>query len=63
MTSKVGKRFSLAWGVVLTGGALLYPEGKTPVVVVALSMPRSRTAGCSGGSSSEYYSGAPISGT
>ena len=26
------------WGVVLTGGALLYPESRTPVVVVALSI-------------------------
>jgi SSS family solute:Na+ symporter len=37
-TFKMGRFFALAWGVVLTGGALLFPEGKTPVVVVALSI-------------------------
>ena len=38
-TLKVGKIFALLWGIVLTGGALLFPEDtKTPVVVIALSI-------------------------
>jgi solute:Na+ symporter, SSS family len=38
-TLRVGKLFALAWGVVLTGGALLFPQNQqTPVVVVALSI-------------------------
>jgi SSS family solute:Na+ symporter len=38
-TLKVGKRFALIWGVVLTGGALLFPDNQqTPVVVIALSI-------------------------
>ena len=37
-TFRAGRLFSIAWGVVLTGGALLFPEGKTPVVVIALSI-------------------------
>ncbi len=37
-TFRAGRFFALIWGVVLTGGALLYPEGKVPVVVVALSI-------------------------
>jgi Na+/proline symporter len=37
-TYRAGKLFALMWGVVLTGGALLYPESQTPVVVVALSI-------------------------
>ncbi len=37
-TYRAGRLFALVWGVVLTGGALLYPETKTPVVVVALSI-------------------------
>ena len=38
-TLKVGKLFALLWGVVLTGGALLFPQdNKTPVVQVALSI-------------------------
>ncbi len=38
-TLRVGKRFALAWGIVLTGGALLFPENtQTPVVVAALSI-------------------------
>lgn len=37
-TLKAGKRFALAWGVALTFGALLFPEGRTPVVVIALSI-------------------------
>jgi SSS family solute:Na+ symporter len=37
-TYRAGRLFALIWGVVLTGGALLYPESRTPVVVVALSI-------------------------
>ncbi len=37
-TLRFGKLAALAWGVVLTGGALLYREQGTPVVVVALSI-------------------------
>jgi SSS family solute:Na+ symporter len=38
-TLKVGKMFALIWGVVLTGGALLFPDNpQTPVVVIALSI-------------------------
>jgi len=37
-TYRAGRLFALMWGVVLTGGALLYPESQTPVVVVALSI-------------------------
>jgi SSS family solute:Na+ symporter len=37
-TLKMGKLFALTWGVVLTFGALLFPEGRTPVVVIALSI-------------------------
>jgi len=37
-TFRAGRRFALAWGVVLTLGAMLFPEGRTPVVVIALSI-------------------------
>jgi solute:Na+ symporter, SSS family len=38
-TLRVGKLFALLWGVVLTLGALLFPENQqTPVVVIALSI-------------------------
>jgi SSS family transporter len=38
-TLRIGKLFALLWGVVLTGGALLFPENaQTPVVVIALSI-------------------------
>jgi SSS family transporter len=37
-TFRAGRRFALLWGVVLTFGALLFPEGRTPVVVIALSI-------------------------
>jgi SSS family solute:Na+ symporter len=31
--------FALVWGIILTGGALLFPENqKTPVVVISLSI-------------------------
>jgi solute:Na+ symporter, SSS family len=49
-TLRVGKLFALAWGVVLTGGALLFPENpKTPVVVVALSIASFTQGGLLGG--------------
>jgi SSS family transporter len=37
-TLRAGKLFALGWGVILTFGALLFPEGRTPVVVIALSI-------------------------
>jgi SSS family transporter len=38
-TLRVGKLAALGWGIVLTGGAMLFPEKQgTPVVVVALSI-------------------------
>lgn len=37
-TFRAGRLFALGWGIVLTLGALLFPEGRTPVVVVALSI-------------------------
>jgi solute:Na+ symporter, SSS family len=37
-TLRAGKRFALVWGVALTGGALLFKEQGTPVVVVALGI-------------------------
>jgi len=37
-TLRAGKLFALLWGVGLTGGALLFKEQGTPVVVVALGI-------------------------
>jgi Na+/proline symporter len=37
-TYRVGRIFALMWGVVLTGGALLFKQQGTPVVVVALGI-------------------------
>ncbi|HVD61135.1 MAG TPA: sodium:solute symporter [Gemmatimonadaceae bacterium] len=37
-TLRFGKLSALAWGVVLTGGALLFKQNGTPVVVIALSI-------------------------
>ncbi len=37
-TFRMGRWFALGWGVVLTVGALLFPEGRTPVVVIGLSI-------------------------
>jgi SSS family transporter len=37
-TLRFGKLSALAWGVVLTGGALLFRQNGTPVVVIALSI-------------------------
>ena len=49
-TLRVGKILALLWGVVLTGGALLFPEDqKLPVVVVALSIASFTYGGLLGG--------------
>jgi len=49
-TLKVGKLFALAWGIILTGGALLFPQNqKTPVVVIALSIASFTYGGLLGG--------------
>ena len=48
-TLRIGKLFALAWGVVLTGGALLYPAQGTPVVVIALSIASYTYGGLLGG--------------
>ena len=49
-TLKAGKLFALIWGVVLTGGALLFPqESNTPVVVVALGIASFTYGGLLGG--------------
>ncbi len=49
-TLRVGKLLALGWGVVLTGGALLFPaDTKTPVVVVALSIASFTYGGLLGG--------------
>jgi Na+/proline symporter len=37
-TFRAGRRFTLAWGIALTGGALLFKDQGTPVVVVALGI-------------------------
>lgn len=46
---KVGKIFTLVWAVVLIGGALLYHQEGTPVVVVALSIASFTYGGLLGG--------------
>jgi len=49
-TLRVARWFAFAWGVVLTGGALLFPTNtKTPVVVVALSIASFTYGGLLGG--------------
>ncbi|MEJ7810472.1 MAG: sodium:solute symporter [Gemmatimonadaceae bacterium] len=48
-TLRVGKLFALAWGVVLTAGALLFKEQGTPVVVVALGIASFTYGGLLGG--------------
>ena len=49
-TLKMGRRFALVWGVVLTLGALLFPQDtKTPVVVVALGIASFTYGGLLGG--------------
>jgi solute:Na+ symporter, SSS family len=47
---KIGKLFALAWGIALTGGALLFPQNpKMPIVVVALSIASFTQGGLLGG--------------
>jgi len=49
-TLRVGRLFALGWGVVLTLGALLFPQDtKTPVVVVALGIASFTYGGLLGG--------------
>ena len=49
-TLRVGRFLALIWGIVLTGGALLFPQNaKTPVVVVALSIASFTYGGLLGG--------------
>ncbi|GAC1516668.1 MAG: sodium:solute symporter [Gemmatimonadaceae bacterium] len=48
-TLRAGKLFALAWGVVLTLGALLFRENGTPVVVVALGIASFTYGGLLGG--------------
>lgn len=49
-TLRVGKMFALLWGLVLTGGALLFPQNQqTPVVVIALSIASFTYGGLLGG--------------
>jgi SSS family transporter len=49
-TLRVGRLLALIWGIVLTGGALLFPQNaKTPVVVVALSIASFTYGGLLGG--------------
>jgi SSS family transporter len=47
---RIGKLFALAWGIALTGGALLFPQNpKMPIVVVALSIASFTQGGLLGG--------------
>jgi SSS family transporter len=46
---KIGKIFTLIWAVILIGGALLYHQDGTPVVVVALSIASFTYGGLLGG--------------
>lgn len=46
---RMGRLFTLAWGVVLTGGALLYRQQGTPVVAVALTIASASYGGLLGG--------------
>jgi solute:Na+ symporter, SSS family len=49
-TLRIGRIFALFWGIVLTGGALLFPQNpKTSVVVVALSIASFTYGGLLGG--------------
>ncbi len=48
-TLQVGKYFALLWGLVLTGGALLFKQQGTPVVVIALSIASFTYGGLLGG--------------
>jgi len=46
---RTAKRFTLVWGVLLTGGALLYRQNGTPVVQIALSIASFTYGGLLGG--------------
>ena len=49
-TLKMGRRFALVWGTVLTLGALLFPrDTKTPVVIIALGIASFTYGGLLGG--------------
>lgn len=48
-TLQVGKYFALLWGLALTGGALLFKQQGTPVVVIALSIASFTYGGLLGG--------------
>jgi solute:Na+ symporter, SSS family len=48
-TLQMGKYFALAWGLALTGGALLFTDNGTPVVVVALGIASFTYGGLLGG--------------
>jgi solute:Na+ symporter, SSS family len=46
---KIGKRFTLVWAAILIGGALLYRQQGTPVVVIALAIASFTYGGLLGG--------------
>jgi SSS family transporter len=46
---RVGRRFTLMWAVILIGGAMLYREQGTPVVVIALAVASFTYGGLLGG--------------
>jgi SSS family solute:Na+ symporter len=46
---RIGKRFTLVWAVILIGGALLYRQQGTPVVVIALAIASFTYGGLLGG--------------
>src|SRR5688500_18436675 len=46
---RMGKRFTLLWAVILIGGALLYRDRGTPVVLMALSIASFTYGGLLGG--------------
>jgi len=46
---RAGRMFALVWGVVLTLGALLFDQGRTPVVEIALSIASFTTGALLGG--------------
>jgi SSS family solute:Na+ symporter len=48
-TLQMGKYFALMWGLVLTGGALLFKQQGTPVVIIALSIASFTYGGLLGG--------------
>ena len=45
----IGKRFTLVWAIILIGGALLYRQQGTPVVVIALAIASFTYGGLLGG--------------